>query len=192
MNPLSIIIFILGYTLVLGLYNFFADTNIDKALMRTDLPEKLVGKIQIALYASLYLILPLVVYLFGFHLKWWQAGLAAIGSGIFSLIIIGVVDKQVAKYKMKPAQGASPDRACQKCGREIFPQDTILQAQALYVQTGDSSKAREIEKQAGYRCIQCGAEYCKGCLEKHATVNSAGGRSCLNCGGSFDYITRKR
>ena len=70
MNPLSIILFLLGYTLVLVFHNFFVAQKEDEVLQRI-LPEKTGGRIGLAIYAFIYLVLPLIVFLFTFHLKYF-------------------------------------------------------------------------------------------------------------------------
>lgn len=177
---MSTVLIILGFAI---LYIIIA--NILDFLLR----QAKLAQVPDWVYFLLNFTIPFVILLWHFQLRWWLAALLAflIMIGYSVLEWIGVsFGSRLVKERPEPYKGPR----CLMCGEEIYPQDTILQTQVLYVQAGNAAKAREIEKQAGYQCKQCDAKYCKHCLETRAAVSPMGGRFCPSCGGAFEYMPR--
>jgi alpha-tubulin suppressor-like RCC1 family protein len=74
-----------------------------------------------------------------------------------------------------------------ECKTTTYGEETVVEMQqrAVYVHHSPL-EAQQIEQKSGYRCRDCGKEYCKDCLEKKAPGNSSGGKSCPSCRGRFD------
>lgn len=76
---------------------------------------------------------------------------------------------------------------CTNCRKKVEGRDSLMASQSIAVQAGLSQRARDLEKNQGYACNNCGNLYCKTCLERHV-VSPQKGAMCPNCGGSFGYL----
>ncbi|MFM6760777.1 MAG: hypothetical protein ACKPKE_20455 [Microcystis panniformis] len=80
------------------------------------------------------------------------------------------------------------ERKCMSCGRMLEGFDSLTASQSRAVIAGLSQQSRDLEKNQGYVCRNCGNIYCRVCLERYV-FNPQKGASCPNCGGSFGYLT---
>ncbi len=78
-------------------------------------------------------------------------------------------------------------KSCMGCSRKVEGRDALMSSQAIAIQAGLTQRARDMEKNQGYMCLNCNNVYCKGCLEGRV-INPQTGASCPNCGGSCGYL----
>jgi hypothetical protein len=76
---------------------------------------------------------------------------------------------------------------CFSCGRTVEGRDRLMGLQTGMVMGGLNQEARDMEKNQGYLCKNCGKVYCKVCLEGRV-VSPQKGATCPSCGGSFEYL----
>jgi hypothetical protein len=96
MSFLAILLFLLGYALALVLFDFFLAAYIEKDISII-LPGISPERIELMIFAILYLLIPMLIYLTAFHFELYQAILAGGGSAVIFYIVTGAVDKLVKK-----------------------------------------------------------------------------------------------
>jgi hypothetical protein len=93
------------------------------------------------------------------------------------------------EWARRGSAGAGQTHSCAMCKTTTYGEETVvaMQQQAVFVRHSPQ-EAEQIERKSGYRCKNCGREYCKDCLEKKAPSNAYGGKSCPSCHGLFEII----
>ncbi|MBN1378180.1 MAG: hypothetical protein JXA04_03000 [Gammaproteobacteria bacterium] len=113
------------------------------------------------------------------------------GSGVAATILVWTAYfillyfSKRGKHKYKGVSSAG--LGCMNCGKKVEGRDRLMASQSYAVQAGLTQKARDMEKNQGYMCRDCGNLYCKVCLESFVP-DSQKGVVCPGCGGFFDYL----
>jgi hypothetical protein len=93
------------------------------------------------------------------------------------------------EWTRQGSPGAGLTHSCALCKAITYGEETVVEMQQQAVLVRHSPlEAQQIDQKSGYRCKNCGREYCKDCLEKKAPSNAYGGKSCPSCNGLFEII----
>jgi len=94
----AILLFLLGYTLAMVLYNIFLAAYVEKDILIIR-PGSSPERIERMIFILLYLLIPIFIYATAFHFELYQAIPAGGGSAVIFYIVTGAVDKRLNKKK---------------------------------------------------------------------------------------------